>query len=319
MKVLGIDIDGTLAPYRDYKNIAEPYPDAKKFLEQLKIEGYTVCIWTCRPDYQVRRWLILHGMMGIVDYINDSPLISDGRKKSFHHYIGDDAIEFKDGEYSDILTRLKSSTYSMENEEMDSEFSSEPPVMMYRGVGERYIEEFADLWQPLWEGRNNRFAFLTICSHAKPYSKSYIHSQIRKTLHKIGILKNLEYGHLSNAGIIPAVAENIYPFNSYDWDDSKNSDVGKSALQERLYQNIQEWHNRFSHNYEKIIIYLREGGKTTQSAKRMIDNCTDPGKYLFVTAKVQPDLPWALYQDPDNCLAATFNLKQLTLRIKELR
>ncbi|MBU1082604.1 MAG: hypothetical protein KKB59_19110 [Spirochaetes bacterium] len=62
MKVIYVDIDGTIAKYKGYilGRIGPPIPDRIELLRKLKKEGYTIVIWSHRHEWESRPWLKKH-------------------------------------------------------------------------------------------------------------------------------------------------------------------------------------------------------------------------------------------------------------------
>lgn len=308
MKVIAVDIDGTLAaPSSDPRVIAKPSPVCEFLLRALRQHGYTVCIWTCRATYVAEAWLQEHGLRHYVDYVNDSPLPADDRKLPFHAYIGDDAVHFthNSNDLYALIKDLESRQYP-DYGMPDTEFTSHKPGLMLRGVGQRYLDEFAHHWKTLWPQRAAKpVCLLTICSHAKPYFKSYIHMSIRKSLHHTGLLDDIEYAHISNAGIIPSDAGDSYPYDSYDWNNALASPYVVELLRKKMRADLTYWDENFAHNYSAVVVYLRAPGNTSEIAREALG---DKAQYCFVPPEA---LPWALQHDADDCLTLPRNLADL--------
>jgi hypothetical protein len=313
-KVIGIDVDGTLAPESgDPSFIAPPYSTTKRLLAILKATGYVVCIWSCRPTYMIKRWLCENSLDKFVYYVNESPLPADDRKLLFHVYIGNDALRYCGEDHiPDLLAELRSRYYP-DYGARDTEFCDQTPHLMLRGTGHRFLQEFSEHWKTLWEFSHKKICLLTICSHAKPYSKSYIHLSIRKALYEAGLLEPfLQYAHISNAGIVPTEAGLDYPYNSYDWDNSTAGETVVTALRKKMTDDLSEWYKLFGIHYSKIVVYLRAPGNTSEAASIALN-----GKASFVFVKKE-DLPYAFPSDPDDCLTIERNLENLTKTIKQL-
>jgi len=320
LKVVGIDIDNTLAPYESYKTISAPYLGVVPFLKALCTEGYTVCIWSCRPEYQIQAWIKKYALKPYIKYVNDSPLFSDGRKKSFHYYIGDDCLHTREGAgFDSVLNFLSKKGKFPEDSSYDPDFASESPTIMYRGTGERYLREFEGKWQDLWVPNNKNYCLLTICSHAKPYGKSYIHMSIRKWMYESGLFDLFQFGHISSAGIIPTESGDEYPFNSYDWDSSHISSNVRSMLRDKIKQDMAEWISDHVSEYLHTFIYLRENGSTLAAVREVLNDMDYDRISIVAVPELQKPLPYAWRPDPDDCLADGNNLDKLMSAIRTQR
>lgn len=315
MSVIGIDVDNTLAKYTEWKGgeyVGEPDEEMAEVLRTLHAEGHCICIWTTRPDYVVSRWLWLNRLLQYVHHINKSPYPTESGKASFDFYIGDDAIRWDNNpeEVLEIISQAKRSDFSRE-----SDFSSHNPLPYLSGVGRAYVDMFEEHWRKAWDRhvQGGRIAFMTICSHAKPYSKSFIHTSIRKHLHEIGKLNEIDYIHISNAGIVPASAEMVYPFNAYDWNGQLCTTEVLAYHKEAISRRFEHWLDQFSHFYDGVIIYLRADGNTHGSVSRVLQ----VGDYPLATligadSGEEHYLPFVAERDVDDCLTSSKNLSLLT-------
>jgi len=321
MSVIGIDVDGTLALKADFiapDIIPDPNPIMVEVIKQLYADGHTLCIWTCRADYIVRAWLEEHALSGFFSYINESPYVTDSLKPSFDMYIGDEAIP-SDGTKEDILTDVQyfvdQGHIGVYEAERDCDFSDHAPVAFYAGTGRMYIDMFEEAWRQEWDRKPpldpKPIAFLTICSHAKPYSKSYIHSTIRKKLYENSLLHKVQYAHISTAGIIPSESEMVYPFNAYDHDGTQMTAAAKKHFSEVTYSRICDWLHAYADSYEQVVFYLRGEGKTYTAAVNAIVDTETPNAVVIGAEMSMPNLPWVALHDVDDCLTNEANLSKL--------
>lgn len=320
MSIIGIDLDGTLAKYNGF--IAPDVIDAPdmKFVSLIKSlyeHGHDLYIWSCRADFVVRAWLKKHSLAHYFIGVNRSPATSDSIKASFDFYIGDEALNW-DGNNGDQIFQYiesKSGTVDRCTTDRDKEFMSHQPVPYLAGTGRGYLDMFEHHWRRLWPLDNpKKIAFLTICSHAKPYSKSYIHSNIMRQLFKVNLLDEIDYIHISNAGIIPSSAEMTYPFNAYDHDGSQMSVENQEYFTKVLTERMRWWADNVGINYKKIIVYLRRG-KTWASTEQGLKGL-DP---LMVAASIDlNNYPkHARLYDPDDCLASANNVERLIRAMRQ--
>lgn len=330
MSVIGIDIDGTLAVHGTFTapdEINEPNPVMVRVIRTLVDEGHVLCAWTCRADYVVQKWLKEHNLLRYFTHINKSPYITDSFKASFDVYIGDEAVSSLRDEHDDILNEVRyrlatTSNLGLNDLVRDANFSSHAPVPFLSGTGRMYIDMFERAWRDAWIAQpynpNHTVALLTICSHAKPYSKSFIHSTIRKKLYEIGMLDAIQYAHISTAGIIPSEAEMTYPFNAYDHDGSKMTDEAKSYFSRITYLRICRWLDKYGGNYKRVVFYLRGEGKTHKAAVNAIYGFGHLNA-VVIGAEIGDKhyLPFAALRDVDDCLTSEANLDKLVNALKD--
>lgn len=322
MKVIGIDVDGTLASYNGWggiEHIEPPYPGVCAFLMKLKGDGWTICLWSTRASVYLKQWLKMYNLIDLVDYINDSPYPCDDLKRSFDVYVGDDAIRFN-GDYGSVLHDINlmgsSRHWGSDTFVRDSFESDRNPTIYYKGTGKLYLDVFSGITDDIWRNKSSFMdcALLTICSHAKPYSKSWIHVSIRKHLYDKGLLQFLDYIHISSAGIIPQEASEEYDIlNRYDWNgyDIKDDRV-KVLLRDRIKSRLINWYNEYGKKYSDIFVYLRPYGNTYKAVIESNISCTT----IPIVEYSSPE--WINNPDIDDCLADPRNLKRLSKTIKAL-
>lgn len=308
MKVIGIDVDGTLARYEGWQGgeiIGSLLPGARKFLETLKADGWTICLWSTRPTYLLQRWAAQHAVDHHINFYNESPYPADSAKASFDVYVGDETYRF-DGDYDHLFARITTSRHWGEGDTFDRDvtWADENPTIFYRGTGKMYVDMFDAAYRAIWQRRvidRGKWALLTICSHAKPYSKSYIHGSIRQALYNAELLHKVDYIHLSNAGIIPHQNGMDYPFNAYDWNASQCAAEVKAYQQETLTRRLVEWMQHYGPKYRGCVVYLRAGGTTLKAVQQAALKANYPCTFVTAPDIVTP-LPWMLHGDPDDCL-----------------
>lgn len=321
MAVIGFDIDGTLAgsDWLGCETVAAPVPKLTQLVHDLFGEGHTLCVWSCRADRVVERWLQQYKLRRYFKYINESPYPSDSAKASFDLLIDDRVLRTTENlTTTRVLSEIR--RLGVVGTDRDNDFSDRNLRPYYQGAGLMFINHFDGLWQALWEGRetDKRTAFLTICSHAKPYSKSYIHSTIRKRLYQEGLIDDLDYIHISGAGIIPQDCEMVYPFNAYDGDSSTYPPEVLAHHRRKIADRVEEWLQEHVDRYDNAVIYLREGGNTHDMVKQVLKEGIYPTTHLVGgTMDEYPKHPAVV--DVDDCLTTSANLDKLVTRIKDIR
>ena len=176
-----------------------------------------------------------------------------------------------------------------------------------------FLGMFKNDWKKYWPAdANNDTALLTTCSHAKPYAKSFIHQTIRKSLHEIGKLDTVDICHISAAGTIVSKRGFEYPYNAYDGDYSNASNELRAELTAKIYYDLSWWRDNVSHLYTKIVVYLREGSSSIKAATAAFEGL----KKVKIIPVTPETVPFALENDPDDCLTLDKNLYRLQQLIK---
>jgi hypothetical protein len=324
MSVIGIDLDGTLADSAEWFGgdvVSAPAPHMVELMRKLHEAGHLICIWTCRADYVADKWLAQHGLREYVHAINRSPYPTESGKASFDFYIGDEAIRW-DGDAGSILDLISNSSKGKKASDFDRDsfFSSHNPVPYLSGVGKAYVDMFETHWREAWqkhERKGKSIAFLTICSHAKPYSKSYIHTSVRAALHSGGYLAACDYIHISNAGIIPASAEMVYPFNAYDWNGEYCTPEVREYHVQTIERRLADWLQEHGGSYRRIVFYLRGNGNTCGAVRNVLSCNPLPNAVLVEADAGEEHYPQFVHErDVDDCLTSHANLRNLISKLR---
>jgi len=194
-----------------------------------------------------------------------------------------------------------------------------------QGVGPEYLDD--PQWDRLekaigtaWVPKTDT-VFLTICSWAKPYSHSYIHDAIRRHFHRYGLLRRIDYVHISSCGIVPSDCE-LWATN-YDWNNAWVQDTATlTLLRERIAQRL----NRFlqQHTFRQALVYLRPGSNTHIA---VFDQTVSPVPLVDVfpriaEAKIRQELEdvrgWRKHEDPDDVLTLMDVLEGMTKVVSQL-
>ena len=316
MKTIAIDIDGVLAKTDTWEGpdiIGPPHDQAEIFLKSLLDRTWTICAWSCRADHIIDDWLRKHKLRQYFHYINQSPYPSDSRKSLFDVYIGDECVRFTGGSLLDITENLKVQRPFGDTLERDYFWGSRTPEVYYKGVGRMYIDLFEKHWKRCWEQKKdyNRIALLTNCSHAKPYSKSYIHMVIRGELFRYGMLGDIDYIHLSSAGVIPHENSIDFPFYAYDNDSKENTPEILEYYRKSLLQRLNYWYDNYGRKYKNIVVYLRPKSNTL---KAVIDSNI---LSVNVVPELADPLQFAINPDIDDCFVNPSNLAKLIGAVKD--
>jgi hypothetical protein len=180
-------------------------------------------------------------------------------------------------------------------------------------------------------------ALFTVCSYAKPYSMSFIHTDIRQALLREGLLEKIDYIHVSNAGIIPHEAERWYPAVAYDWNNEhiKDDPLLQRALRLQIKDRLVKFLGAFDGSWPmRRIWYFRTNSNTYKVVMEVLSDMPDrPPRFLGERAitrddviNAQPEIaPALIYQfqmlhgfvDPDAALVLPANLTELVNVVKE--
>ncbi|MEA1925088.1 MAG: DUF5591 domain-containing protein [Candidatus Altiarchaeota archaeon] len=175
------------------------------------------------------------------------------------------------------------------------------------GVGERYLTHpHFEVWQdyilrwyqpPSWK---KTLLFLP-CSYTKPYSRSRTHRGI------INVLRDYKEIHevmLSNAGVVPREFEDYYPFNSYDWDESKETGEIKQRYIEVTGDRIMRYLKAHGGHYRRVFCFLDYESESLKALKGACDGlgmeCRNlllrerDGKRVLQSAKALEDLRYGV-------------------------
>ena len=182
-------------------------------------------------------------------------------------------------------------------------------MIYYKGTGQDFLTPFENEWPKLWESRVNRpVCLLTTCSHAKPYSKSYIHTEIRKTILGLRDAALIDIVHVSSAGLIPSECDDVYPFNSYDWNDLEANSEQLMDYARVVPGRLAKW--RELTDYQAIFSYFNP-----DDWNNVLVGLTLP-EVIHVPVTRDTD-SWHSQPDVDNCLTHSSNLESLTQSLNE--
>lgn len=106
--IIGIDLDGTIAQYGEWKGeevIGDPIDGAREFLEALKNKGHTLIIFTARASTPVGRqavirWARQHKLWHLFDDVTNK------KEYKFWRFVDDRAIHFNGDNYNEVLQLL---------------------------------------------------------------------------------------------------------------------------------------------------------------------------------------------------------------------
>ncbi len=144
-----------------------------------------------------------------------------------------------------------------------------------RGVGEEilnhpYIEEAHRRVLEEYSPPEGRLLLLIPCSYGKPYSQSYIHYMIQRTLVKTGYYDRVHQVILTNAGVVPRELEEHYPYVAYDWNPLKETPEIKEKYTQVLARRLDGYLERFWKLYRGALAFLRQDSDSWKAVQRVI-------------------------------------------------
>ena len=133
-----------------------------------------------------------------------------------------------------------------------------------RGVGAEYLlhpffeEGYNKIINNYKPKRRYRVGLFIPCAYGKPYSQSYIHYFILKTLRTLGErYPDIHQIIASNSGVIPRELEEHYPYCCYDWNPKYETSEIKELYTETLRRRLRRYLEGFRSFYDGFACYLR--------------------------------------------------------------
>ncbi len=137
------------------------------------------------------------------------------------------------------------------------------------GVGEWHLTHpHFEVWQDYlvrwYEPPEGRVLLFLPCANRKPYSLSKTHQGIIRVLESAGRGRFHEV-MLSNAGVIPREFEDRYPFESYDWEESKETPKIKERYIEVTAERIAGYLKAHAGKYKRVACFLKPDSESHQA------------------------------------------------------
>jgi len=151
--------------------------------------------------------------------------------------------------------------------------SFEKSLQIYRqNLGLEFItNKIYDTWQNYIADFYEKPEFKDValflpCAAKKPYKFSKTHTLIRKTLKG---MKNIHRIVISSPGVIPFEFNTYYPFNAYDWEESKETpEIMKEYIRinkERIIRYLKK------HKYKHHVCYFKPTAESYIALKQACD------------------------------------------------
>ncbi len=142
-----------------------------------------------------------------------------------------------------------------------------------RGVGLRYLlhpafeegyKKILDRYKPK---KKYKLLLILPCSYGKPYSQSYIHYFLLKTIRETGYYEHIHQLIVTNAGVVPRELDEYYPYLAYDWNPQYETPEIKEEYVKVLVKRLKGYLEKFKGYYENIAAYLRWNSDSYRAVK----------------------------------------------------
>ncbi len=133
-----------------------------------------------------------------------------------------------------------------------------------KGVGKEYLlHPYYDVWQDFFirfykKPKDKEFLLFIPCTYTKPYYKSKLHREILNI-----IPKNVHIVVVSSPGVIPYEYVDRYPFDSYDWEEWKETEEIKKLYIKVTTKRVENYLRK--HKYKKYFIFMKPNSETYKS------------------------------------------------------
>ncbi|WP_048191634.1 DUF5591 domain-containing protein [Pyrolobus fumarii] len=196
-----------------------------------------------------------------------------------------------------------------------------------RGVGLDYLihpafeKGFSKLLTSYEPPRGKILLFLP-CSYGKPYSQSFIHYMIRRTLWKNGLIDKVHEVMLTNAGVVPRELDEHWPYAAYDWNPIYETPEIRECYRRVLADRITAYLETFKSYYRGFAAYLRWDSDSWAAlrvaAERLGIRIENFAARTVPNEEVREVSLGGLYQDADLVLVTRSSLASLVQGLKKL-
>jgi len=186
-----------------------------------------------------------------------------------------------------------------------------------KGVGKEFLTHpYYEVWQDFfvrfYKPPKGKFPLFLPCSYKKPYPKSKTWRTILQALKEIGALNKLHLIAISSPGVIPKEFVNYYPFNSYDWEEWRETEEIKKLYVKVTYRRIKNYLKTHSKNYRKpFFAYFRPEAESLIALKKA---CQDLNLRLISIVKKKD---YELVKDCKPALASKYLIEKLKEKLSE--
>ncbi len=186
-----------------------------------------------------------------------------------------------------------------------------------KGVGREFlVHPYYEVWQDFfvrfYKPPKGKFPLFLPCSYKKPYPKSKTWRAILQALKEIEALNKLHLIAISSPGVIPREFVNYYPFNSYDWEEWRETEEIKKLYVKVTYRRIKNYLKAHAKNYRKpFFAYFRPESESLTALKKA---CQDLNLRLISIVKKKD---YELVKDCKPALASKYLIEKLKEKLSE--
>ncbi len=197
-----------------------------------------------------------------------------------------------------------------------------------RGVGLKYLlneyfeEGFKKLLREYRPRKHYPVGLIMPCSYGKPYSNSYIHYIIRKSIADLIRQGKIHEIIVTNAGVIPRELDEYWPYVAYDWNPVYETPEIKEWYTRVLEKRLKKYISTFRSYYDRFAAYLRWNSDSWKAVEKVsqelgIDIPNLVPKTVSREEIIEASLN-GLYEDEDIVLITEVSLKSLREKLVKL-
>ncbi len=197
-----------------------------------------------------------------------------------------------------------------------------------RGVGLKYLlneyfeEGFKKLLREYRPRKHYPVGLIMPCSYGKPYSNSYIHYIIRKSIADLIIQGKIHEIIVTNAGVVPRELDEYWPYVAYDWNPVYETPEIKEWYTRVLEKRLKEYIITFRSYYDRFAAYLRWNSDSWKAVEKVSQELGIEIPNLAPKTVPREEIIEAslngLYEDEDIVLITEASLKSLREKLVKL-
>ncbi len=197
-----------------------------------------------------------------------------------------------------------------------------------RGVGLKYLlnkyfeEGFKKLLGEYRPRKHYPVGLIMPCSYGKPYSNSYIHYIIRKSIADLIIQGKIHEIIVTNAGVVPRELDEYWPYVAYDWNPVYETPEIKEWYTRVLEKRLKEYISTFRSYYDRFAAYLRWNSDSWKAVEKVSQELGIEIPNLAPKTVSREEIIEAslngLYEDEDIVLITETSLKNLREKLVKL-
>ncbi len=197
-----------------------------------------------------------------------------------------------------------------------------------RGVGLKYLlnkyfeEGFKKLLREYRPRKHYPVGLIMPCSYGKPYSNSYIHYIIRKSIADLIIQGKIHEIIVTNAGVVPRELDEYWPYVAYDWNPVYETPEIKEWYTRVLEKRLKEYISTFRSYYDRFAAYLRWNSDSWKAVEKVSQELGIEIPNLAPKTVSREEIIEAslngLYEDEDIVLITEVSLKSLREKLVKL-